>query len=66
MQQIAGEQCADGNTCNGIFLEGDTVMFRGGAVEAATLPRAAHEAVVGLPLADLLEAAANAKRMGGS
>jgi hypothetical protein len=55
MRQVAGETCADGVTCEGIFEDGDTVVFRGPSVDQATLERGAHEAVVRLPKALLDE-----------
>ena len=55
MRQVAG--CDDGQTCPGVFEDGDTVLVRGDMVGAVTLDRASGEAVVRLPAALLLEAA---------
>jgi hypothetical protein len=55
MRQVAGEHCADGETCAGIFEDGDTVVFRGDVVSEETLARGSSEAAVRLPKALLDE-----------
>ena len=55
MRQIGG--CDAGDTCPGVFEDGETVIVRGVVVDAATLERAEGEAVVRLPRAMVLEAA---------
>ena len=54
MQQVGGCSFDD---CPGVWYDGDTVVVRGGAVDATTLERHDGEAVVRLPRAMALEAA---------
>ena len=55
MRQIAG--CDSGDTCPGVFEDGETVIVRGDMVDAITLARADGEAAVRLPRAMLVAAA---------
>ena len=57
MRQIGGG-CDAGDTCPGVFEDGETVIVRGAAVDAAVLERADGEAAVRLPRALLAAAAA--------
>jgi hypothetical protein len=60
MQQIAG--CDSGDTCPGVFEDGETVIVRGDMVDAITLARADGEAAVRLPRAMLVAAAERLER----
>jgi hypothetical protein len=60
MQQIAG--CDSGDTCPGVFEDGETVIVRGDVVDAITLARADDEAAVRLPRAMLVAAAERLER----
>lgn len=50
MRQVAGASCDDGTTCDGVWIDGWTLVLRGEAVEAVELARAPHEAVVRVPV----------------
>jgi hypothetical protein len=55
MRKVGGD-CYD-NNCPGVWEDGETVVFRGDVVDAATLEHNDGEAVVRLPRAMVLEAA---------
>jgi hypothetical protein len=57
MRQIGGG-CDAGDTCPGVFEDGETVVVRGAVVAEAVLDRGEGEAAVRLPRALLLAAAA--------
>ena len=60
MRQIGG--CDAGDTCPGVFEDGETVIVRGDVVDAMTLERADGEAAVRLPRAMLVAAAERLER----
>ena len=60
MRQIAG--CDSGDTCPGVFEDGETVIIRGDVVDAITLARADGDAAVRLPRAMLAAAAERLER----